>query len=383
VVGNGQSQSASVSGNGRYVVFWSTASNLVAGDTNGAADTFIYDRQTGKIERVSVSSSGKQGNSYSSGVAKASPDGRFVVFTSNASNLVSGDTNGMFDIFIRDRTNRTTRRVSVSNSGAQAQDHSFGAAVSADGRFVAFSSLAANLVAGDTNGKQDVFVRDLTGRKTTRVSVRRDGGQGNGESGVASIAANGRDVGFLSTSDNLVSGDTNITNDAFVKDTGSGVIERVSVNVDGSQFYGGSAEMSVSTDARYVAFSASTLGPWPQVFVRDRKARTTTVVSVGPDGAQALGSALRPSISGSGRYVAFTSGAHNILPNTPFYENLFVRDRTTNTTTLASISSTGSPIFGHSAEPAAADTGTAFIAYANNVVPGGTELPVQLYFRSI
>src|SRR5262245_57058050 len=145
--GNGQSGVRSISGNGRIVAFDSDASNLVSGDTNNKTDIFIRDLATGLTERVSVSSSGAQGNSYSYSAVMSS-DGKVVAFTSDASNLVSGDTNDSSDAFVHDLTTGLTERVSVSSSGTQGDSASYANALSADGRFVVFSSYAHNLVSG-------------------------------------------------------------------------------------------------------------------------------------------------------------------------------------------------------------------------------------------
>jgi hypothetical protein len=162
--GNGHSYWTSISADGRFVAFDSVASNLVAGDTNGFYDVFVRDRTSGTTERVSVSTAGMQANDTSgfstNQSASISTDGRFVAFWSYASNLVAGDTNARSDIFVRNRPSGTTERVSVDIAGAQAIDFSLYPSLSGDGRFVAFESLASNLVAGDTNGAEDIFVRD-------------------------------------------------------------------------------------------------------------------------------------------------------------------------------------------------------------------------------
>jgi Tol biopolymer transport system component len=157
--GNDSSHSPALSADGRYVVFNSFARNLVSGDTNRALDVFLHDRQAGQTERVSVSSSGEQGNNFTHGL-RLSASGRFVALLSEASNLVSGDTNGKSDVFILDRWSGIVKRVSLSTTGEQALQGASGFAISADGSFVAFSSLDPNLVNGDTNGKSDVFVRE-------------------------------------------------------------------------------------------------------------------------------------------------------------------------------------------------------------------------------
>jgi hypothetical protein len=385
--GLGFNNVAAVNADGRYVTFASSAGNLVPGDTNATTDVFLRDRVTGAIERVSVSSAGAQADSYSYGPADLSADGRYVVFASAATNLVDGDVNGQVDIFIRDRKARTTKLVSRGSTGAQGNDTSFGAAVSANGRYVAFGSFATNLVAGDTNGKRDVFIRDLKTHRTRLVSGRHDGRvPGNGESTTPLISDDGRYVGFLSTSTNLVPGVTNTTNNAYVKDLRDDTLDMVSVDSAGKQFYSGPAEMSMSADGRLVSFVAFELVPYqPQVYVRDRKLRTTVVASVGADGTPSNGGSARVSMSASGRYVAFQSGAHNLLPNTPFFELVYVRDLKARTTTLAGITGAGGFIQGHQSEPAMSDGGVAFRAEVPNIVSGGDDSanPFQVYFRSL
>src|SRR5213078_3528455 len=222
-----------LSADGRLVAFQSDATNLVAGDTNGATDVFVHDRQTGATERVSVTSGGRQGNGFSAGPV-LSADGRFVAFHSAATNLVTGDTNGAADVFVHDRQTGTTERVSVASGGTQSNAASLGSALSADGRFVAFQSDATNLVAGDTNGATDVFVHDRQTGATERVSVASGGGtQGNRNSGgffaFPALSAAGRLVAFQSAATNLVADDTNGATDVFVHDRQTGTTERVRV----------------------------------------------------------------------------------------------------------------------------------------------------------
>src|SRR5207247_327255 len=160
-----------LSADGRLVAFQSDATNLVAGDTNGATDLFVHDRQTGTTERVSVASGGRQGNGFSAGPV-LSADGRFVAFHSTATNLVAGDTNGATDVFVRDRQTGTTERASVASGGTQGNGSSAGPVLSADGGLVAFHSTAANLVAGDANGAYDVCVHDRAVSTTTSSTTQ-------------------------------------------------------------------------------------------------------------------------------------------------------------------------------------------------------------------
>jgi hypothetical protein len=199
------------------VVFVSDASNLVGGDTNGVIDAFVHDRQTGQTSRVSVATGGNQGNGASN-YATISADGRFVAFDSVASNLVGGDSNGVVDAFVHDRQTGQTSRVSVATGGKQGNEGSDYATISADGRSVAFNSEASNLVGGETNGVVDVFVHDRQTGQTSRVSVATGGNQGNGASQFATISANGQLVAFGSFASNLVPGDTNDDSDIFLHD---------------------------------------------------------------------------------------------------------------------------------------------------------------------
>jgi len=200
------------------VAFRSGATNLVGGDTNAANDIFVHDRATGATTRVSVDSAGVEANGYSNTLS-ISADGRHVAFQSNASNLVASDTNARPDIFVHDRSTGVTERVSVDSAGVEAGSNSYNPSISADGRYVAFTSWASNLVASDTNGTYDVFVHDRTTGATTRASVDETGlVEGNGWSKNPSISADGRFVAFGSLSSNLVTRDLNRTDDIFVHD---------------------------------------------------------------------------------------------------------------------------------------------------------------------
>jgi Tol biopolymer transport system component len=284
------SQEAAISADGRYVAFDSYATNLVPGDTNHPGDVFVHDRQTGATELVSVDSSGNQGNGGGSYRPAISADGRYVAFDSYAADLVPGDTNGSNDVFVHDRQTGTTERVNVDSAGNQGDGgDSQGAAISADGRFVAFQSGATNLVPGDTNGNFDVFVHDRQTGATELVSVDSAGNQGGGHSYGAAISADGRYVAFESEASNLVPGDTNGSNDVFVHDRQTGVTELVSVGISGSLGDGASNNAAISTDGRYVAFESGATNLVPgdtngnfDVFVRDRDATAATPTPTPP-----------------------------------------------------------------------------------------------------
>jgi len=288
--GNGNSgvYGPSISADGRYVAFCSSASNLVPGDTNDREDVFVHDRLTGTTERVSVSSDGEEGNGDSGTFRPSiSADGRYVAFVSCASNLVPGDTNWAWDIFVHDRLTGVTERVSVSSAGEQGDGDSGYPSISAEGRYVAFESGAYNLVPGDTNWTCDIFVHDRLTGTTERVSVSSEGHEGNGNSSLPFhtadgryVNADGRYVASYSEASNLVPGDTNGIGDVFVRDRLTGTTERVSVSSDGEEGDSNSGWWgpSISADGRYVAFQscAYNLVPgdtkgWEDVFVRDRE----------------------------------------------------------------------------------------------------------------
>jgi Tol biopolymer transport system component len=245
-----------ISANGRFVAFTSSDTNLVPGDTNKEPDIFVYDRQTAKTERVNVSTSGAQANKISLNPS-ISADGRYVAFVSLANNLVP-NSNLYTAVYVRDRQTGTTTKVSVNSNGVQGNDHvNSGTSISADGRFVVFGSLATNLVPGDTNGTTDVFVRDLQLGKTTLVSVNSNGVQGDGASNGGVISADGHHVVFTSNATQLVPGDTNFVKDIFVHNRDTGQTERVSVASSGKQADQDSVDCAISADGRYVAFSSA------------------------------------------------------------------------------------------------------------------------------
>ena len=348
-----------MSADGRYVVFSSWATNLVSGDTNGGTDVFVRDTAAGTTSRVSVSSSEAQANGWSGGPS-ISPDGRFVTFVSTATNLVSGDTNGVEDVFVRDLLNGTTIRASVGASGAQANGTSYDASISSDGRYVAFTSNASNLVSGDTRmcpssfgdyNCVDVFRRDTVLNTTVKVSVSSTGAQGftDATDYPPAMSGDGRYVTFVSDSANLVPNDNNGHRDMFVRDVTNGTTSLVTVNSNGQQansyVYHGPA---ISPDGRYIAFSnrawnlhSETYGEdsndASDVFVRDTVTGVTTRASSDSNGEAGWQESFFPDISADGRYVSFTSDASNLVPNDDNYEaDVFLRDRTTGTTTLVS-----------------------------------------------
>jgi hypothetical protein len=311
IQGTAPSSQGVISANGRFVAFMSSASNLIPDDTNERTDVFVHDRLTGATTRVSVNSAGVQGNDdswYFTDMPAVSDDGRFVAFTSYASNLVAGDTNGAPDVFVRDRDTDgdgvfdepeavSTERVSVSSSGEQGNATSAFPDISDDGRFVAFTTLSTNL-----GGSQGVKIRD-------RQSATTSWTPGAGD--LPAISGSGRFVAY-NTTESLVPADTNAANDVYAYDRQSGVVMLVSASSTGTPGNGNSYSAAISWDGRFVAFEsqASNLVPGDtngslDVFVRDRDtdgdqvfdepgAVSTERVSISSSGEQGKASRTRP-----------------------------------------------------------------------------------------
>jgi Tol biopolymer transport system component len=257
---NGPSSSSAISANGRYVAFVSASNNLVAKDTNRVADVFLRDRLRNATTRVSVGAAGVQANGPSAGVTM-SADGRWIAYSSSASNLVPGDTNGFADVFLFDRDKRRTTRVSVSRTGLQGNGGSAFPALSPDGAWIAFHSGSTNLIAHDTNRVVDVYLHGRKDGSTRRVSVGKDGAEADGASINAAVSTGGRYVAFQSGATNLISKDTNNVNDVFVRDTVARTTRRVSTAGDHrAQFKVGSGGPALSDNGRYIAFHTSVAG---------------------------------------------------------------------------------------------------------------------------
>jgi Tol biopolymer transport system component len=348
----GDSTYSVLSGTGRYVAFESEATNLVPDDENGSPDVFVHDRATGRTRRVSIRSNGAEADDGAQSPA-ISANGRYVAFASSSSDLVPDDDNSQTDIFVHDRATGRTRRVSVRSNGAEADGSSGSPSLSAGGRYVAFSSGAANLVDGDDLGYNDVFVHDQETGRTRRVSVRSNGSEGNGHSSDSSISAGGRYVAFSSAASNLVSDDDLGHGDVFVHDRETGRTRRVSLRSNGAEANGESFSPDLSGTGRFVAFTseADNLAAGDgngarDVFVHDRATGGTQRVSVRSNGADAdlgaPGSVAGLAISSGGRYVVFDSPSRNLaaVDGEPDYD-VFVHDRRVGRTRIVSLRSNG------------------------------------------
>lgn len=337
----------------------------------------------GDTERISVATGGAQADDASY-KPSMSPDARFIAFESLASNLVPEDSNGVRDVFVHDRQTATTQRVSVASDGTQGDEESRFPSLSPDGRYIAFQSDATNLVPTDANGSDDVFLHDRQTGTTERVSVAPDGTEGNDDSRVPSIAADGRTVAFWSAASNLVPGDTAIGADVFVRDGQTGLIERVSVGPAGVEGNDWSYGAVITPDGRRIAFESAAsnlalgdLNETRDVFVHDRDTGITELVSVPSDGAvreeysRHLGGPFSadPTISADGRYVAFDSQSTRLVPgDANGGYDVFVRDRQTRTTERISVASNGAEGDGAGYEPFISADGryVAFTSTAEN-----------------
>jgi hypothetical protein len=385
-------QAPTISADGRYLAFDSDADNLVAGDTNGRSDVFVRDRLTGQTARVSVDSTGAQANHHSH-FPDISADGRFVVFDSDASNLVPGDTNARTDVFCRDLLTGQTTRISVGAGGQQATARCGGGSVSGNGRFVVFESDDDTLVPGDTNLATDIFLRDRQTGATIRIGVSGAPGQSWARLG-PHVSDDGLFVTFRSMADNLVPGDTNGLWDAFVYARLAGNVTRVSVSSAGGEGDGNSYPSDISADGRHVCFDgnatnlvAGDTNSGNDVFVHDRLSGTTTRVSVTSSGVQANNFSLSfgATLSGSGRFVTFWSNASNLVvgdTNSAF--DCFLHDRQFGLTSRISVANAGQQGNAQSSVPVIAANGRciAFLSGATNLVlPDTNGGVVDVYVR--
>lgn len=388
----------SISDDGRYVAFESYATNLVAGDTNDAEDVFMRDTTLNTIIRISTDSTGTQANndSYS---AVISGNGRYVVFESTATNLVAGDTNSASDIFMKDTVTNATTRLSTDSSGTQSTSFSSSdyPSISSDGRYVSFHSDATNLVVGDTNGDDDVFLKDTVTGVTIRVSTNSSGVQGNDDSTNSLnhnfVSSDGRYVVFDSDADNLVTGDTNSTTDVFVKDTVSGAVVRASTDSSGVESDDGGYNPTLSSDGRYVAFEsygddlvAGDTNSATDVFVKDIVTGSIVRATTDSSGVEQNDFSYWANISPDGNYVAFESDATNLVADdTNGDGDIFVKDLTSGTTMRISTDSLGNEANDDSYGFAAVISGNgryfAFGSPASNLVAGDTNFSEDIFYR--
>jgi Tol biopolymer transport system component len=325
-----------ISGDGHFVAFMSTSSKLIPDDVNGKADIYVHDRYLATTYRISVSTTGQEANAHCTGTA-LNNDGRYVVFESDASTLVPLDANGVHDVFLHDQLTQQTTRISVTSEGNEASNASSHATISGDGRCIAFQSLAEDLVDNDANNLCDVFVHDRLTGEVQLVSVTSIGEPANGVCVHPSISADGRFVAFSSSATNLSSGDNNGFFDVFVHDRLTHQTTMVSLSTTRTQGNAASLDPKISGDGRYVAFNSRAsnfiLGDtngWDDIFVRDRLIDATWVASVSSGGVLGNGPSTLPSISADGQSIGFESSSYNfvpgIIPNSSNMRQAYVRN---------------------------------------------------------
>jgi Tol biopolymer transport system component len=338
---DGQSSEPVVSANGRFIAFASAASNLVANDTNGFEDVFLYDRWLGVMTRISEGAGGVEGNGDTGEDVDISPDGRFIVFASGAKNLVPTDNNNLFDVFLYDRFSQTLDHVSFDETGAQFTANASDPAVSADGRFVVF-------VVGS-----QIYLRDRQLGQTSLISRRYADGSPSSEAAlVPDISGDGRYIVFSAKGGDLFPGDTNNRYDIFLYDRhADAVIDLISDRPDGTQANNDARDPVISADGRFVAFATLADNLLDNdanmrrldTFIYDIANQTLSLASVSSTGEQSGLGADRPALSWDGRTVAFQSGANNLVTGDTngFKSDIFVRDIDAGQTTRASVPFTG------------------------------------------
>ncbi|PTQ91428.1 VCBS domain-containing protein, partial [Agitococcus lubricus] len=392
VQANALSDNPFLSADGSKVAFQSTATNLVANDTNTYQDIFIKDLSTGILSRVNTSSSGVQANNTST-LSDLSADGTKVVFLSSATNLVAGDTNGYADIFLKDVTTGAVTRVSTSSSGVQTNGHNYSAVVSADGNKVAFLSAATNLVAGDTNNLFDIFVKDLSTGAITRVTTDSSGTQANAHgSNYMVFSADGSKIAFESDATNLVAGDTNGYLDIFVKDLITGVTTRVSTTSSGLQGNSHSRFKPVfSPDGTKIAFVSDAANfsiggvGGRHIYLKDLVTGTLTQVSTDSNNAQINFSINEnPVFLENGTKIAFTSNATDLVAgDTNGKIDVFIKDLITGAVTRESVNASGTQADANSISLSSNGTKLVFSSDASNLVASDTNTFRDIFVKTL
>jgi hypothetical protein len=405
---NDNSIDPDISSNGRFVVFASRATDIVAEDTNTTFDIYLRDLQTGVTRLVSVNTAGTGPGNANSTDASVSDDGRFVVFTSSASNLVAGDNNSRSDVFVRDLVNNTTRAVSTNAAGTGfGNGDSLAGVISDNGHYAVFASDATNLAAADSTPTRDIFVRNLVDNTTQLVSTSTLGAGGNAQSDNPSISATGQYITFLSLATDLGTSvlpgpgiNAYLFNTGFNVDDpltpGPGTVGMSLVSTTGVSGSGGAVDPvqgspTVSDNGRFVAYTSTAadlvtgdINGVSDVFRKDLFTGINLLASQSSGGIFGNGASARPKISNDGRFIAFSSTSSNLAgPDNGPGPDVFLRDVENLTTVLVSANRTNTGGTGTSAEPAMNDDGTvvAFSSAARDLVTEPTE-DTQVYIAS-
>ena len=392
---NGDSYGQSVTPNGRYVVFTSVADNLVRNATNGQHNIFVRDLRTGITRLASVGYHGvpADGGNFEPSI---SAHGRYVAFESFAGNLMKSATATSPNVFVRDLVKHVTIQVSVGLSGEATSGGGLSPSISGDGSKVAFVSYATDIVAGDTNNAGDIFVWNRRTRKTIRVSVGPGGVQsdptvtgqepfGSRSSSDPKFSANGNVVAFTSFATNLVAGDTNGGSDVFVRNLKKKTTTRVSVATGGGQAFGGYKEFGsrgakISGDGDVIIFDSFANGLVPttrnhmdDVYVHFVRANRTELLETTDDGALSVQGVNGAAVSVDGRYLAFSTADTNVVPgDANGKSDVFLRDLRKGTTRLVVLAADGSQTDGDNGSPSISSRGkvVVFASTADNLLPG-------------
>ena len=374
---SGYSVEPEVSDDGRHVVFYAAADDLVPGDTNGFADVFVRDRLTNETTRVSINSDGEQANGDCR-FPTISGDGRMVAFHSSADNLVPDDTNSEWDIFVHDRNTGVTVRASLGPMGKESDAGGFFGSISGNGQFVVFNT-GEPLSEKDTNNVSDIYRHDLISKDTVRVSVGTGGFQIHGASVDAAISYYGEYVAFSSLANNVDPIDIDNRYDIYVRDILSDETELVSRSSSNKQSADEKCELPVvSADGQKIAFisEATNLIEGEQLgvknaFLYDRSENLMRLMSRSYCGEPGDDRTHTVAVTPDGQWVVFFSEAQNLVPGGSWPEaSIFLRNTLTNQILEVSEASDGSPANGGSFDPALTNDGhiVVFSSVADNLV---------------
>src|SRR5712692_7629980 len=389
VAGNGFSVHANFSPDGTHLLFWSNSNNLASSSNRGFQQLYIKDLTTGAVAFVSADAGGIAGNNASTNpnnscqVRMFSPDGKKVVFESEATNLVPGGTNGNAHIFVKDLTTGTVTVESADANGVQGNGNSMDFAFSPDGTKVAFDTSSSNLVSTATH-TQDIFVKDLTTGAVSLVSADASGAEGNGSSSWPVFSPDGTEVAFVSFSSNLAPGATSFTAQVYVKNLLTGAVTLASTDANNIEFSGQNLLPMFSPDGSKVAFNSLLPTGNREIFIKDLVTGALTLVSSDANGVEANGNTSQLAVfSPNGTQVAFESAATNLVPGGSSGEQVFIKDLTTGAVTLASTDANGVPGNGSSSDPNFSPdrTALAFQSAASNL--GVTNGTFQIFVRQI
>ncbi|MET9913771.1 hypothetical protein ABZZ74_44730 [Streptomyces sp. NPDC006476] len=380
---NGPSERASISADGRLVVFTSHASNLVRGDRNDCTDVFLRDLDRGTTVRVDRGWDGTESDGCTGIDPIISADGRYAVYSADSTNLVRGVRDGRSHIYRTDLRTGATVLASAAADGTPGNGDSMRPTLSADGRYVAFATAATNLVPGTPSGTWDTVVRDMNSGKVVRTSAASDGTSGNAASDGTQISADGRYVTFFSNATNLVADDTNKKVDEFLHDTATGRTTRLSVSTAGVQSDQITIGGTISDDNRYVVLNShatnltadSPATGANHIYLQDLDDNTLQLIDKGADGVPAPGGTFWASISGDGKHIPMASAGGDLVPgDTNDVRDIFVADLPGPTLRRVSVGTDGQQADAASYFPDADQHADAvvFTSYATNLVAGDT-----------